>query len=162
MSSERQTLERVAWRAISGEGAHVEVHHVFAGLDWKAAGMRPDGVPHSLHQLLNHIVYWHEWTLRWAEGKRPAVPRHASGSWPGGVAPRDRADWQAATRRLDRILERLERRARAADLMARRGQKTVLEMLQTVGAHASYHAGQAALVRQILGRWPPPAGPLTW
>jgi uncharacterized damage-inducible protein DinB len=162
VNDERRAAERAAAGAVSGEGAHVEVRHVFAGLDWKLAGRRPEGAPHSVYQLLNHVVYWHEWVLRWLDGKRPAVPRHASGSWPGSAAPRDRAAWEAVVRRLGRALDGLERRAHAADLLAKRGEKTGLEMLQTIGSHASWHAGQAALVRQMLGAWPPPAGPLTW
>jgi uncharacterized damage-inducible protein DinB len=35
-------------------------------------------------------------------------------------------------------------------------------MAQTMGAHNSYHAGQAVLLRQLLGQWPPPSGGLTW
>lgn len=162
MPAERGPAERAATSAVTGEGAHVQVRNVFAGLDWRLAGRRPEGVPHSVYQLLNHVVYWHDWALRWSAGKRPAVPRHAAGSWPGAVAPRDRAAWLAAVRRLGRVLGRLERRAAAPDLLSGRGGKTSLEMLQTVGSHASYHAGQAALLRQMLGAWPPPSGPLTW
>jgi len=35
-------------------------------------------------------------------------------------------------------------------------------MLQTIGSHNSYHAGEVAFLRQILGKWPPPSGGLTW
>jgi hypothetical protein len=35
-------------------------------------------------------------------------------------------------------------------------------MLQTIGSHNSYHAGQVVIVRQALDAWPPPSGGLTW
>jgi len=35
-------------------------------------------------------------------------------------------------------------------------------MLHAIGAHNSYHAGQVAFLRQLLGKWPPPSGGLTW
>ena len=162
MSRQHHVLLRVAEHAMSGKGAHIELRHVVEGLDWKSAGMRPGGVPHSVFQLLNHVVYWHEWALRWLGGRRPPEPRHASGSWPGAEAPSSSREWQLAVQRLLRVLDQLKADSADTDLLSARGRKTALEMLQTVGAHGSYHAGQVALVRQMLGKWPPPSGGLTW
>jgi uncharacterized damage-inducible protein DinB len=39
---------------------------------------------------------------------------------------------------------------------------TCLEMLHLIGSHTSYHVGQVALLRQMLGAWPPPSGGVTW
>jgi uncharacterized damage-inducible protein DinB len=162
MRGDAEILETVAQHAITGSGAHVETGHVYSGVDWKAAGLRPDGAPHSLYQLLNHTIFWQEWVLKWLKRTTPRVPKHASGSWRGGVAPATRADWERAVRRFQRGLAQLERHSRKGDLLSTRGRKSRLEMLQTIGAHSSYHAGQATLLRQILGHWPPPGGGLTW
>lgn len=40
--------------------------------------------------------------------------------------------------------------------------KSPFEMLIAVAAPNSYHAGQAVVLRQLLGKWPPPSGGLTW
>jgi hypothetical protein len=162
MTEDREVLAKLARDSLSGTGAHVELGAVFSGLDWKAAGMRPEGVPHSIYQLLNHIVFWQDWAIRWLDGKRPAAPRHASGSWPGAIAPANRKAWQAAVRRLGSVTRNLERRMSVGDILASGGSKSRLEMLLTIGAHNGYHVGQAALVRQTLARWPPPSGGLTW
>jgi uncharacterized damage-inducible protein DinB len=162
MSSASKTLEGVARHAITGKGAHVETDGIFSGLDWKVAGARRRGVPHSLYQLLNHMEYWQDWVVQWLDGKDPPVPAHASGSWPGGVAPADRRQWEAAVAKFRRGLAELDRRARSMDLLSGRGRKSRLEMLQTIGAHNSYHAGQAVLLRKLLGTWPPPGGGVTW
>lgn len=34
--------------------------------------------------------------------------------------------------------------------------------LHAVAAHNNYHAGQVTFLRQVLGKWPPPSGGLTW
>ena len=73
-----------------GRSAHVETVTMFGGLDWKVAGARPDGAPHSLFQLLNHMIYWQEWVVKWLDGKKPRPPKHAKGGWPGGVGPATR------------------------------------------------------------------------
>ncbi len=162
MSGDQKALEKLARRALSGEGAHVETRTVFAGLDWKAAGVKPDGVSHSVFELLKHMSYWQEWAVAWLGGASPAVPRHASGSWPAEASPSSRADWLEAVRQFRRELTQLERACRGADLSSARGGKSRLEMLLAIGAHNSYHGGQVVFLRQILGQWPPPSGGLTW
>lgn len=161
MSAAPGTLEKVARHAITGQGAHVETKDVFSGLDWKAAGARRRGVSHSLYQLVNHMSYWQDWVVQWLDGKEPPIPRHASGSWPGGAAPSNGRQWEEAVARFRRTLAELDRRSRRPDLLSGHGGKSRLEMLQTIGAHNSYHAGQAVMLRQLLGKWPPPGG-LTW
>jgi uncharacterized damage-inducible protein DinB len=37
-----------------------------------------------------------------------------------------------------------------------------LRMFHTIASHTSYHIGQVVMLRQLLGKWPPPSGGLTW
>jgi uncharacterized damage-inducible protein DinB len=162
MRADSKALEKLARRALSGKDAHVATKEVFSGLDWQAAGSKPRSVPHSLYQLLKHMSYWQDWVVQWLAGKNPGVPRHASGSWPAEARPSSRRDWDEAVRQFRHGLVELERGCRGADLSSGRGRKSRLEMLHAVGAHNSYHSGQVALLRQLLGTWPPPSGGLTW
>lgn len=148
--------------ALSGTGAHAENEAVFSSLDWKLAGRRPARSPHSIYQLLNHMLYWQDWVLEWLDGADPPTPEHASGSWPGKAGPSSRKEWDQAVRRFRTGLAALTRHSRTADLSAKNGAKSRLEMLQTIASHNSYHAGQVVLIRQQLGAWPPPTGSLTW
>lgn len=153
---------RTLARALSGEGAHVKTATVFMGIDWKTAGIRPEGVPHSLFQLLGHMLYWQDWVLKWLDGENPPVTRHASSSWPSGTEAASAMEWRRAVQDFRRGLAELDRRSREADLFVKHGKKSPLEMLQAIASHNSYHAGQAALLRRMLGKWPPPSGGLTW
>lgn len=162
MTRRHKALDNAVAGALSGEGAHAGTLSVFSGLDWRQAGLRPPGVPHSLYQLLNHMVFWQEWVLGWLKDQAPPTPRHASQGWPGAVAPASRREWHAAVRRFQRGVKRMARGFGKGDPLAPRGDKSRLEMAQVIGAHNSYHAGQAALLRQMLGAWPPPSGGLTW
>lgn len=150
----------MARRALTGKDAHVSTSTVFDGLEWTAAGLRPLGAPHTLYELLNHMIYWQDWVLAWLDGQSSATP-HASVGWPGTPAPSSRADWSNAVRHFREGIERLEAHCRAR-ARTRRGRKTPLEMLATIATHNSYHAGQVAFVRQLTGHWPPPSGGLTW
>lgn len=39
---------------------------------------------------------------------------------------------------------------------------TVRDALVHIAQHNSHHLGQVILLRQIMGRWPPPSGAWTW
>lgn len=162
MATDRDVLEETMERALSGKGAHVETQDVFEGVDWQSAGRVPAGAPHSLFQLLKHMAYWQDWAVGWLDGKKPPLPNHAAGSWPGGPSPQTRGEWEQAVRRFRRGLTGLQQRVRKAELLARRGHTTRLGMLRTMASHNSYHAGQVVMLRQMLGMWPPPSGGLTW
>ncbi len=162
MKSSQMVLEKAVRDAISGTGAHVEAKHALGGLDWKTAGSRPDGIPHSIFQLVNHMVFWQEWVVKWLDGKNATIPKHASGSWPGRVGPTTAKDWKETVKRFVSGLEKLNEQSLGADLYSKRGRKSRLEMIQTIVLHNSYHLGQIVLIRQMFGAWPPPSGGLTW
>jgi len=166
MNSDRRALEKIVSHALSGKGAHVEAHSAFEGLDWKLAGICPGGVQHSIFQLLNHMLYWQEWVMKWLDGEEPPIPEHASGSWPGSVSPSNEEEWERVVGRLGTVLDELSARSREGDLFSMRlsagTEESRLGMLHTIGSHNSYHLGQVVLLRQMLGAWPPPSGWLTW
>ncbi len=162
MSDDHEALVIALRQALSGRNAHASTAEVCDGLDWKLAGERPEGAPYSIFQLVNHLVYWHEFALRWLDGERPELPEHAPESWPGEAAPASREEWEAAVERFQSGRAEFERRAGEAELFAVLHGKTALEVLQLIASHNSYHAGQIALLRRKLGAWPPPGGGVTW
>ncbi len=162
MTEDRSFFQGLASRAVSGKDAHVETGTLLDGLAWELAGVRPDGAPHTIFQLANHIIYWQEWVVKWLDGEKPRPPKHASGGWPGPESPAGRREWEQTTRRFRDALDGLNRRTLEADLLSKRGKRTLLEMLLIIGSHNSYHAGQIAFLRQQLGAWPPPSGGITW
>jgi uncharacterized damage-inducible protein DinB len=162
MSDNRKVLEKTIGNALSGKGAHVDTRRVFEGLDWKVAGVRPESLSHSLFQLLNHMAYWQDWAVKWLDGEKPPTPKHASGSWARDPGPANAEEWKEAVRQFESGLDELNRRSRDSDLLAEGRRKSRLEMLHTIASHNSYHAGQAVVLRQMLGTWPTPSGGLTW
>jgi uncharacterized damage-inducible protein DinB len=147
---------------MSGKGAHVEALDTLEALDWRLAGVRLKGAPHSIFQIVNHVVFWQDWVVDWLNGLEPPIPKHAAVSWPGQVAPANSGEWKQAIAHLKRGMKRLDRRSHGSNLLAKRGKKTHLQMLQTIAAHNSYHLGQVVVLRQMLAVWPPPSGGLTW
>lgn len=148
--------------ALHGTGAHVDTGTIFAGLGWKQAGVRPPGAPHSVYEILTHMLYWNEWAVKRLGGAKPPVPKHASGGWPGGAGPASKKEWDRAVRRFHETLKALDAAASGGDLTTKTRATSRLEVLHAMASHNSYHAGQVVVLRQILGAWPPPGGGLTW
>lgn len=162
VGSNRNVLEKTVGHALSGGGAHVEAKNVLEGLDWNAVGTQPQGVPHSIFQLLKHMTYWQDWVVNWLDEKNPPIPEQASGSWPGTASPTNSEDWKRAVEQFLNGLDELNRGTKEADLLSKIGKKSRLEMLQSIASHNSYHIGEIVVIRQMLGAWPPPSGGLTW
>lgn len=157
-----EILSDIVGRALSGEGAHANAAHAFDGLDWKVAAMRPSGAPHSIYQLLAHISFWQNWVLQWLGGNDPGSPRHAAGSWLDNPEPGSGEEWKRAVRDFRAGRKQLEEQCHEVDLLGKIGGASRLRMLHTIASHNSYHIGQVVLMRQLLGKWPPRSGGLTW
>jgi len=162
MPDEKEIIQQTMSRSLSGKDAHVEHASIVAGLDWSLAGARPEGAPHSLFELANHMIYWQEWAVKWLDGKRPKAPKHAIGGWPGKPSPADQKEWEKTMKRFSHALKSLERRSHKPNPLSKRGKMTRFEMLHIIGSHTSYHAGQVVFLRQLLAAWPPPSGGVTW
>jgi hypothetical protein len=78
-----QPANAIVGYALSGGDAHVASRTVFDGLAWRFAGARVEGSPHTLYDLLNHMIFWQDGVLEWLKGRAPQMPEHAADGWPG-------------------------------------------------------------------------------
>jgi uncharacterized damage-inducible protein DinB len=162
MSASRETLAATRLQAFTGRGAHVLVLDALDGMPWELAGCKPEGAPHSVFEIVNHLVYWQDFSIAWIDGKRLATPEHAAESWPGEVAPEGESQWFERVAEFKRGFAALEERIASLDPFDECGPKTVLEIIQLISSHNSYHIGQISLLRRMVDAWPPPGGGATW
>jgi uncharacterized damage-inducible protein DinB len=162
MSSSEDSLKAMRLQALTGRGAHVLTLDALDSMPWNQAGERPGKAPHSVFEIVNHLVYWQDFSVAWLDGERVATPEHAAQSWPGDMAPQSEQEWSERVGEFERGFKALEERIETLDPFEERGPKTVLEIIQLIASHNSYHIGQISLIRRMLGAWPPPAGGATW
>lgn len=162
MSQEVRDLRQVVRQALTGRGAHVLTAEALDGLDWTLTGRQVEGLQHTVFQIVGHLVYWQRFSLAWIDGEKPPTPARAADSWPGSAAPTDEAEWIETVAAFRQGLAAFEQRVDSVDLSARRGPKTILEIVQLIASHNSYHIGQIVDLRRSLGSWPPPSGGATW
>jgi uncharacterized damage-inducible protein DinB len=159
------TFARVLGHALHGEGAHVEPSAALDGLDWRLAGVRPPGAPHSVFQLLKHMIYWQDLFLGRLTGASAPSPAHAAEGWPGPDSPTTEMEWQSTVDRFNQGLAAVQACVSVETLeeaLPNWNHRTQAEAIAIAAAHNSYHIGQIVIIRRILGAWPPPTGGDTW
>lgn len=164
--------ESVLTELIYGKGAHTDATAIVEGVSDEQAGALPGGAPNSIFQLVSHVNYWIDYELRRMAGQDPAYPEHAAESWPGSAVPRT-GEWETTVARFKVLLDEMAAlsrdataRERAVSVVssenyANQG-STIGEVLYQTAVHNSYHLGQVAFLRRMLGIWPPAGGSDTW
>ena len=161
--NERELLRR----QIYGEDSHVHLLNGLEGVDLATAGAAVPGSPHTIYQILRHMIFWQEVALDRIEGAPPARPATAAEGWPGTPVPSEAGEWNEAVERLALGLRRLEEHSVDPELDLDRvsepeRRRTVRQEIFMAAGHNSYHFGQIALLRRQLASWPPPKGGDTW
>jgi uncharacterized damage-inducible protein DinB len=146
--------------------AYMSPPGVLEGLSVEDAERRVSGAPHSIAEIVEHLDFWQSWFCRRCEGIDELPAASAALGWP---APNP-GSWPEIR---ERFLAGLERSAALGESGGERSiappiqfpplaRYTVNDALVHVASHNAHHLGQIVLLRQILGRWPPPSGNFTW
>jgi hypothetical protein len=149
----KQIADMLAW----GE-AHQTLEKVVADFPVALRGVRPQGLPHSGWELVEHIRIAQWDMLEFSRDAKHVSPRWPSGYWPPTPAPPDEKAWDESVRRFQADREQLQKLVLdpAQDLVAPiphgKGQTLLREALLTAD-HTSHHLGQLILVRRLLGAW---------
>lgn len=143
---------------LSGRDAHVDWKASFGGVPPNSRGVRPNGLPFSVWELLEHmrIAQWD--ILEFSRDAKHVSPDWPAGHWPVAQAPPDAAAWDKSLKSFARDLEAMKKLVAdpKTDLFATiphgTGQ-TILREALLVADHNAYHLGQVIAVRRILGNW---------
>lgn len=165
--------QRALIELLHGKGAHANPIACIEDVSAKIAGQRIKGFPHSIWQMVGHMNYWMDYELRRIAGEGPTYPDHAAESWPTEAAAGDEQEWKGVITRFEELLGKLTNLAGApAQELARevapthpdhaKHSSTMLAVLWQTLVHNSYHVGQIAMLRRMLGAWPPRGGGDTW
>lgn len=156
-----------------GDSAHTPPSHILEALPHELAHARVPGATHSIYEELWHATYWQQVMLDRVNGLGTPSPEHNSESFPTPEQTRGES-WHDLCRRFMTGVEDAGALADCGDASKLDAEvlcpgagnperrMTVREQLESFAAHNAYHFGRIVLLRQMLGRWPPPSGGLTW
>jgi len=165
--------QRALTELLRGKGAHADPLACVEDISAELAARQVAGFPHSIGQLVFHMNYWMSYDLCRVRGEHPKYPEHNAESFPSGPSPVDATEWDQLRRDFSWFLTehvrlagssraKLERKIEPMHEKHNEITATLEAMLWQTAVHNSYHVGQIAVIRRVLGAWPPHAGGDSW
>jgi hypothetical protein len=143
-------------KLLLGGTAHLSLTDALKGLQPRLRGVKPDNMPYSIWQLVEHIriAQWDMFQFcRDADHKSPKWPEEY---WPQEGAPEDESAWKGSLSQinsdLDEFIELMEHSDIYQKLPHGSGQNILREALQ-IADHNAYHIGEIIAIRRCLGDW---------
>ncbi len=138
--------------------------HAHAGFDsavkkFPAAlrGRRPDGVPHSAWQLVEHIRIAQWDIIQYALNPKHKSPEFPVGYWPKSPEPPNADSWDAAIKKYHADTKTLVAALQKSDILApipHANNQSLLAKTILLIDHNAYHVGQIIQIRNLLQIWP--------
>jgi uncharacterized damage-inducible protein DinB len=154
---------------LSGGGGFHGAAAVLDGLTAEQALAKPHGLPHSIAEIVAHMCFWQEWFNGCAATGFGGIAKHAVDGWP----PVSADGWDMLRTRYFASIEEAKRIVSTSDALGEpllpQGVQIAVLAKESLGSgilhaalHSGHHLGQIITMRQLMGLWPPAAGPMTW
>ena len=138
--------------------AHVGFDKAVAGIPAKLRGRKPEGLPYSPWQLVEHLRIAQHDILDFCVNPAYRELEWPDDYWPSSPSPASEAAWDRSVRGFRKDRKALQKLAmdETVDLASRiphgTGQ-TYLREIVLAADHAAYHIGELVIVRRLLGIW---------
>ena len=148
-----QLIKLLGW-----QDAHVNFDDAVEGIPPELQGVRPERLPYSSWQLLEHMRLTQRDILDFCRNPAYEAPKWPDAYWPKSTIPPTPKAWQesVAAFRVDRAALETIIADPTLDLYAKiphgEGQ-TYLREIVLVADHSAYHIGELVAVRRLLGVW---------
>jgi uncharacterized damage-inducible protein DinB len=153
-----QPLRKQLVSLMTEANAHATFDQAIENLPAKLRGQRPEGLPHSPWELLEHLRLAQWDILDFSRNPKYEEKKWPEDYWPKSPEPPSAEAWDDSIAAFHRDLKEMCDLVEdpATDLFAKiphgSGQ-TILREALLVADHNAYHVGQIVLVRQLLGAW---------
>ncbi len=156
MENQHKILIDELTKLLLGGNAHVSLQDALKGLKPELRGVKPDHLPYSAWQLVEHIRIAQWDMLQFCRDAEHKSPKWPDDYWPKESAPEDDNAWHGSLSQinsdLDEFIELMEHSDIYQKLQHGDGQTVLLEALQ-IADHNAYHIGEIVAIRRFLGDW---------
>jgi hypothetical protein len=153
-----QSLRNHLTRLLDWHDAHADFDQVVANVPADMQGVRPNGLPYSLWQLLEHMRLAQADILDFCRNPQYQQPEFPAGYWPPTDAPPAADAWEQSV-----AVFKTDRQALIdmvadpeldlfAEIKHGEGQTYLREVLLAAD-HGAYHLGEMVAIRRLLGVW---------
>jgi len=143
-------------KLLNGGSAHVGLKDAVAGLPFELLGKKPEKLPYSIWQLVEHIRIAQWDMLEFSKDGSHKSPKWPDEYWVKDLAPSDEENWLGTLKQIDDDLNEFIMLIESEDLFAQipkgDGQNILREALQ-IADHNAYHVAEIVVVRRLLGAW---------
>jgi len=156
MDTNNKLLVKELTKLLLGGSAHADLKTSLESLPAELRGVKPDKLPYSIWQLVEHIRIAQWDMLHFCMDPNHKSPKWPDEYWPKEPAPNNDEAWNDSVEQinndLDEFIAILEHADLYEPLPGSSGQRILLEALQ-MADHTSYHVGEIIAIRRLLDAW---------
>lgn len=143
---------------LDSKNAHVDFTQAVQGLTYKQTGIKVEGLPHTIWELIEHIRISQDDILAFCKNPDYEAPNWPDDYWPASAGPENEKAFHTSVRAVPEGIK--EMKAMVSDphndlqrpIPHGDGQTLFREAMLFVD-HNAYHIGQIVQVRRSLGSW---------
>jgi hypothetical protein len=155
-NSQHEILIEEVVHLLQGGNAHADIKKALDGLPKNQRGEKPDKLPYSIWQLVEHIRIAQWDMLEFCKDSNHQSPKWPDDYWPKETSPVSDEAWDQSVKQINKDLDELINLVKTADIFTRiphgEGQNILREALQ-VADHMAYHVAEIIVIRRLLGVW---------
>lgn len=145
---------------LTARQAHCTFEDAVAALPPSLRGERPEELPYSPWELVEHIRRAQHDILVYCQDPTYEAPSWPEDYWPDSTAPPKEEAWKASLSQVQDDRDALcaliqDPSVDLYDTVPSSNEHTYLREFLLVADHNAYHVGQLVSVRRLLGIWPP-------
>ena len=156
MDNQNKKLVAELSKLLLGGSAHADLKEALAGLPAELRGVKPDNLPYSIWQLVEHIRIAQWDMLNFCIDPNHQSPEWPCEYWPKETAPTNDDAWKDSIKQInsdrDEFISLVEKSDLYGPIPGGNGQTILLEALQ-MADHAAYHIAEIVIIRRLLGAW---------
>ncbi|WPU95467.1 DinB family protein [Mucilaginibacter sabulilitoris] len=141
---------------LNGGNAHADLTRALDGLPSNLRGVKPDKLPYSIWQLVEHIRIAQWDMLEFCKDGSHESPNWPDDYWPKETSPTSDEAWNKSVRQINKDTDELMGLAKTGNLFEKiphgDGQTILREILQAAD-HNAYHLAEIIMVRRLLDAW---------
>lgn len=157
MESEK-AVRSLLLEQLEGKNAHVDFNQAVQGLTYKQAGIRVEGVPHTIWELIEHIRIAQDDILEFSKNPDYEAPVWPDEYWPADSKPRSKEQFEKSIGAIQKGIKEMKELVRNPQnnlqkLLSYGDGQTLFREAMLIVDHNAYHIGQIVLIRRLLGSW---------
>jgi len=156
-SNDSNAFRKELISALTEDNAHAGFDAAVKDFPADLRGERPQGVPHSAYQLVEHLRLAQLDIIEYALNPKHKSPDFPYGYWPKSPEPPDAKAWDKSVAGFRADRKKLVATLEKADLLApipHANNQSLASKAILVIDHNAYHLGQLILLRRLLNAWP--------